>query len=850
MTRLPLMILCLLLLSTLFAADMPPGPPLFARVTILEARDTAGPFDATLTIPVIHRNPWYPGYKYSASRLTLNAPSEWMELTDIYPGNNVVTASLSLTAAGRPVKGLVRARVELARAKDAPPLAALEIADPLGTLGMVLPERAVKDAEIPARFQSIAQIARRHLEASQACAVSPEDRPKHFIATARASLFGAYTDPAIAETEVQSLANLGYNTMTNLSAEWANKFNVPYVGGADYRPPGIDGKPVTAEEIFKHYQGTAEGVKKDYGSIDRLRIFAMSDEPNWDFPPTSAALNKDPEALKRFCDYLKANGMTPELLGKTSWDDVRFAVPPAADTPLGDRRAWYYTVRFAGLDQARRYGEATVQLRKAMGDRVLAYTNWNNPGIMASDCLRWHGNPFTSSHDWFDFSRAKGSTCLWLGPGISEDRDASTFRTWSLMLDLLRSAAKEGVGKFGAYLHHNFIPDDRGFEVALSIMAIAGRGGSGYDSYVWGPHYAFTEYMWSEKLGHYQYAADANRLVGRSEALMHGARGPQAEVAILWPITSQIYDLNKLGYWRYNRDFLVETQQIYFALSHNNIPVDFVDETMIQRGSLLKYKVLYVAEPNLQRKTVGSIDAWVRSGGRLFASAPAGMKDEFNQPTPVMESLLGIKFRSISRSAVNYAPKGGLRYLDALGKVTLEKNAELGDASFEAVGSRTSFVLAGGEVAGRFDDGRPAVVRNRPGKGEVLYFATMPGLAYSRGANERPNEPTIDYPKPIGQLITALPESLGIAKPVTTSQPYVEALRLDSDKGIAVTLLNWSTKPLDSLEVTISGDLAGTTVRSARGTQLTAAPAADGKTIQVTVPMPEVVDVLLVEFQQ
>ena len=79
-----------------------------------------------------------------------------------------------------------------------------------------------------------------------------------------------------------------------------------------------------------------------------------------------------------------------------------------------------------------------------------------------------------------------------------------------MALNLLRSAAGQGVGRFGAYVHHNFIPDERGYEVALSIMAVAGYGGSGYNSYIWGPHYAFTEYMWSEKFGHYEHVADAN----------------------------------------------------------------------------------------------------------------------------------------------------------------------------------------------------------------------------------------------------------------------------------------------------------------------------------------------------
>jgi len=834
----------------LFACSLAPGadaPALWARLTVLEARDATGPFDAALAISVIHRPPWYPGYKYTASKLAPNVPSEWLELKDLYAGTDVVTGIITLAADGKPVKSPVRVKVELTRSKDAKPLAAVEVSDPEGTLGVILPERAVPDAEVPARLQSIADIAKRHLEASTPFAVAPEDRPKHFIATARASLFSGYTDPAIAETELRALANLGYNTMTDLSAEWANRFNVPYVGGADYRPPGIDDKPVTAEEMLKHYQDRADAVKKEYGSIDRLRIFAMSDEPGWLFPGTEATLDKDPAALKRFRTYLIWQGITPKLLGRKSWDEVKLIPPPAPNAPLTERRLWYYTMRFSDWDQNRAYGEAAAALRKAMGDNVLAYTNWNNPGIVFSDLTRWGYPPVYMSHNWFDFSRAKGSTCLWLGPGVEEGGNwyRSTFRTWSLMLDLLRSAANEGVGKFGAYVHHNMIPDDRGYEVALSIMAIAGRGGSGYDSYVWGPHYTFTEYMWSEKFGHYEYAADANRLIGRSEHLMYGAKPPKAEVAILWPYTSQMYDLNKGGYWTYNRDFLVEMQQLYFALTHGNISVDFVDETMIRRGDLRRYKVLYLTAPNLETKTARALIAWVNGGGRLFAVASAGSRDELNQPTAALEPVLGITGRTVYKTAADYSPKGGLCWLDALGKVTLEKTAGLGELSFDAYGSRTSFKLAGGQVAGRFEDGSPAVIRTHPGKGEVLYFATLPGLAYSRGATEEENVPTIDYPPQIAKMIAALPDAVGVARPVTTSLPCVEALRLDSDKGTAVTLLNWSARPIDSLEVVVKNVKPGATVRSARGVQLTAVP--DGQGIKVILPMPKVIDVLLIE---
>lgn len=833
-----------------FAADLPPGPPLFVRVTVLEAPGVDGPFAATLTVTNLHRSPWYPGYSYKADGLALNAPSPWMEMKEIYPGEEVFTAMVSLAAAGKAVALPARMRVELARRGDAAvALGALEVSDPGGKLGLVLPERGVADADLQGRMAGIADIARRHLAAAAPWAVAPEDRPKQFIATASASLFGVYSDPAIAETELQALTSLGYNTMSDLSAQWADRFKVAYVGGADYRPPGIDDKPVAPEVLQKHYQDRAEAIKKDYGSLDRLRIFAMSDEPWWLFPDTSKALAADPAARKRFGEYLAGQGLTPKALGRKTWAEVAPVGPPDGNASIGERRLWYHTLRFANFEQIRGYAAATAALRRSFGDGVLAFTNWNNPGIWNSDLSKWGYPRYSFSHNWFDFSRAGGSTCLWLGPGNGEVGDGyrSTFRVWSLMLDLLRSAANEGVGKFGAYVHHNMIPDERGFEVELSIMDIAGKGGSGYNSYVWGPHYAFTEYMWSEKLGHYKYAADANRLIGRSERLMAGAKPPKADVALLWPYTSMIYDLNTLGYWTYNRDFMVEMEQLYFALAHRNIPVDFVDETLVQRGDLARYKVLYLAGPNLEAKTMDAVGRWVKAGGRLWASAPAGMKDEYDQPSAVIDALLGIRGRTVRKTAVDYSPKGGLRWLEPIGTVTPDPAAGLPPAALPAIGSRAAFALAGGQVAGRFENGAPAIVRHRVGRGETVYVAAMPGLAYSHGATEKMGQPTTDYPEAVRKFITWLPESLGVARPAITSLPYVEALRLDSPRGSAVTLLNWSGKPVEALTVTLPGVKAGATIRSARGVAVVTAPPANDESITVTLPLPEVCDVLLVE---
>ena len=317
-------------------------------------------------------------------------------------------------------------------------------------------------------------------------------------------------------------------------------------------------------------------------------------------------------------------------------------------------------------------------------------------------------------------------------------------------------------------------------------------------------------------------------------------------------ITSMIYDLNKKGYWTYNRDFLVEMQHVWLALNHNNRPADFVDETMLQSDALDRYKVLYLTGPNLERGSAEAIKRWVARGGHLWTSAGAAMRDEYNQPLLVLDDVLGVTGRKlVDHIDTDYSPKGGLRNLSSVATIRMSPNAGLGADPWQAYGSRAAFDVTTGKVVGRFapapgpPGSTPAVVRNRFGQGNSLHFAAMPGLAYSRGATELPWQPTIDYSQRIAKLITAQPDELDLPKPATTSLPFVEAAVQRSEKGVAVTLLNWSGKPVKELTVTVPDVAAFNVVRSARQGKLEHRK--QNGTVTVTLSMPRVIDVVMIE---
>ena len=91
------------------------------------------------------------------------------------------------------------------------------------------------------------------------------------------------------------------------------------------------------------------------------------------------------------------------------------------------------------------------------------------------------------------------------------------------------------------------------------------------------------------------------------------------------------------------------------------------------------------------------------------------------------------------------------------------------------------------------------------GKGRIFSFGYWPGSTYwnspDRGDHIRlPAGWSVDG----REIITAPARLAGAKKYVSASVDLVEGVLLESDKGTAVTLLNWSGEPQKTLAVTIA----------------------------------------------
>jgi len=99
------------------------------------------------------------------------------------------------------------------------------------------------------------------------------------------------------------------------------------------------------------------------------------------------------------------------------------------------------------------------------------------------------------------------------------------------------------------------------------------------------------------------------------------------------------------------------------------------------------------------------------------------------------------------------------------------------------------------------------VVFSPAGKGGIFHYAFYPGCSYflsqiESGKTGYNGLPTGFSPE-IRQSILLPVKKAGIKPFVSVSEPMIEALPLISEKGIAVTVLNWSGSDKDKVKLDI-----------------------------------------------
>ncbi len=650
----------------------------------------------------------------------------------------------------------------------------------------------------------------------------PADRPKRIIFGDR--YIGGDNDALAWREGVQRLGGMGFNALHGVPASVipvVRECGITRLWGAVYSPPGYAFNfDTNRTAVFRAFAaGQVAGALKDGWKREDIAYWVTSDEPGWYYPAAYQQFNGNPLALADFQAYLKERGLRPKDLGCASWEEVRL-IGRKDYQDLPHRRLFYWSNRFVPWASSRFFSEVTRAYEAELGAGVPVMVNFNNflgrlyqPGPVGNNKARQDPNAAMGQHDWMEFGRLRGSTCL-----TTEDWfEDSSAPQWSFYATRLRSAAElSGVG-FGALI----IPRTSGQRadgMAQKILALVGQGAKTIKFFTFGPEYNFPGNCYSYNRAVFKPLSVGMGLVGRAEELLYPGRMRRPEVAILMPQSAQLWDLEESSpagglmdvtnnnLFRWHMAYMSETYGLHLALQHAAIPVQAIDEEACSEKGLAGYKVVYLTAPDLPEEAAGALIRWVKAGGTLVMTAGSALFDRYHQP---MTDLI---------EAAGARPERPVRpLLASLGSVVEGAVVTAGTNALQSYGECERLVVKGAEVRATFADGTPALTWQSLKRGRLVRFAGYPGLCYRRSATGTTNGLPSGFAAGWRDLIVGPVQAAGVIVPVTLDRPLIDAPALFSEGGVAVTLLNWSGLDQPGTRVAVRTEREPARVVSARG---------------------------------
>ena len=408
-----------------------------------------------------------------------------------------------------------------------------------------------------------------------------------------------------------------------------------------------------------------------------------------------------------------------------------------------------------------------------------------------------HGDFYLGeTHKWVSLFREGGLTMPWSEDYIFQVPVGSQQMNF-LSLDLFRAGIRTNPA---AKIHFYVMPHSPGNTPESwrrQFYGDIGHGAKVFNLFEFRPvQAAYTENHVSDP-AMYQEVRRSFHELGLFEDIVQEGHIP-AGVAGLW--FSETGDI-----WKGNRaPFAAAKRTLYVAIRHQQLPLDVVTEG----DPLERYQVIYITDTHVSRKATRSLREWVRGGGRLLATAGAGMFDEFNEPNRSFEELLAVKqLELVERGEPVRLEKQDLPFASPIETVTWRTNTIPVYSLHARIKTNSAKVLA------KFSDGSPAFTQKDHSEGAAFYCAFLPGLSYFKPAMPlRPVDrgsrndclahfiPT-DFDQHASRLVAAVVE---FDRPVVASEQLVETSIIRSPKGTLIPLVNWTSEPIKNLELTFN----------------------------------------------
>lgn len=784
---------CVLLTSRLdYGAKQDPdyrdfGPQVFFRYRFTEpAVATAASVQS-----YIRRGPVYYNDLGYATRTGLgtgggeNPPdswSPWYEITKIVDTDKyIATVHLHFRSAGQAVP---RAKLDLQVAPEPGDQSGQTLHEDLdGDIVTVLVPGNLR--KYPDALEMASRNTRKHLETARGfVGLSAQDQKPAGIKleTYVCGFGGHYNSKRMLAEEMEVASLLGMNAFQDLigvSRQTAAALGITQTYLNRWIPHQTFACPTKAENakiIEDYYRSEAEKLRKD----DPETLRNAYRNKLYDEPGTG---NLDHIAQCESCtaafrEYLKQRHLAPAEFGKTGWDQVGVITRDAA-TDLASKRLYYWSVQFRDASMAQVFKWGTDMTAKYLGPQIWAAVNFTNGGL--SD---WAGG-LIDGPDWFLVGRERAQSMMWSEDWTSLGPDGTGYA-----VDMLRSAGSPHRLPVGMYLIANDATT-----LPLRTYSALMHGAKCLNFYCYGPYYAFADGTLSENVPAQRALATVAREIAKADHLLAPGHVPSAQVAVSYFKSHEI--------WQADIAIQVERRNTYLGLTHENYPVDFLDEPLVEQGSLGRYQVLHLVDSNVSRDAAVKIRDWVAQGGTLVACAGAGLRDEYDEELPTLRDVFGVRDVSVAKPKMSYRERYDLPGAKPTETAAIPAAAPFAAAELPVIGYRETIAPSTATVAAAFSNQQPAALVNAFGKGRCLRFGFLPAVSYAKDGKPSASQVAVGYVDAERQVITAGARWAKVVRPVVCSVARVEANLLSSSKGSVALLANWTMQPIPSLTVTV-----------------------------------------------
>lgn len=725
--------------------------------------------------------------------------------------------------------------------KDAEPTVAMfreskVFETPGNIVGVYIPSATVSPGDFAKGIRPLADDVNMRNKHIHSLNLPPVHLDHFYIEAHHKGLDAFFTDPALLETEVDTIKQIGfsaldtqYSGLAGLYLKLAEKAGIAQthqttVGHTLVEDPSKMAATFDERELRALVAAKVDAWMKtlkdqDPAQLEKIRFFVLCDEI-WGVSLAGSAFEQG------YRDYLKEHGVTPEELGKKDYSEIKFDktwgwreswdLRPKDNSDVAACKDYYWRLRYWSYATAHIYSLITKELHKHLPNVPTAIN---------------HGMPWAYGYDGymrgvevFEFARQNAVTAF-----LHEDwLNTSGWRHSGLQLCGYLADFSRSIGRVNGSPAFAYVMPASEEQIQLKLAATIGKGVKTVDLYRYGPAYGSPD-NWSQYLPQVEGVARYLRQLDAAEDTLATALPRPAETALIWSASNEA--------WRETDATVYDGQLIYLALQHRQIPTDFVDEFAIEKEGLKDYRVAYLNAQYVRKATQESLVKWVEAGGNLWVDALAATGDEYGQPSDIITNACGLTdIQNVLSEVTQYETQHGLPQQKPLGFITYAGSKE----KIEAIGHQVKFKLADAKntkILATYDDGSPAVIERKLGKGTIYYVGTLAGCTYSRPVVRELGKLERGYRDVERRAITDFALAHGVVPPANCNVPGVQADLLEGESGTGIVLANFTGESVEKIVLTVQLNKPAKEARSVNHGPLQMKLDATGKVATIEMPL-------------